>query len=116
MGAMQRFYFRIDNLERAEGDDRELAFTGSSPAAFAAQFQQGLRQPGLFRLWLGKQEDPDAVAPELGACDPGATVEASGSDLHTEAVVTTDLPHAVVAHRLTLLIGGDWTLRDVSQP
>lgn len=113
MGAAQRFYIRIDNLAQAEGEDHEFAFTGASPSTFAEQFQQGLREPDLFTRWRNKQEDPDAVSDELAPCDPQATVEAVGSDLHTDVVITTTLPHQVVAHRLTLLIGPHWTLRDV---
>lgn len=115
MSAIERFYIRIDDLGRAEGEDRDFAFTGSSPASFAEEFQRGLRQRDLFKRWRDKQDDPDAVPDELSPCDPEATVEASGSDLHTDVVVTTDLPHRVVAHRLTLLIGPHWTLRDVSK-
>ncbi len=114
MSATQRFYIRVDNLALAEGEDSEFAFTGSSPAAFAEQFQRGLRQRDLFKHWRDKQEDPDAVPDELSPCDPNAIVEASGSDLHTDVEVSTNLLHRVVAHRLTLLIGPHWTLRDVS--
>ena len=115
MSAPERVYIRIDNLGQAEGEDREFAFTGVSPASFAEQFQRGLRQRDLFNRWRNKQEDPDAVPDELSPSDPDATVEAAGSDLHTDVVVTTNLPHRVVAHRLTLLIGPHWTLRDVSK-
>lgn len=115
MSATERFYIRIDNLGQAEGEDREFAFTGASPASFAEQFQRGLRERDLFNRWRDKQEDPDAVPDELSPSDPDATVEATGSDLHTNVVVTTRLPHRVVAHRLTLLIGPHWTLRDVSK-
>lgn len=114
MSASQRFYIRIDNLAQAEGPDREFAFAGSSPASFAEQFQRGLRQPDLFQRWRAKQEDPDEVPEELAPCDPEAVVKASGSDLHTDVEVTTTLPHRIVSHRLTLLIGPHWTLRDVS--
>lgn len=113
MSATQRYFFRINNLEHAQGEDSELAFNGASPASFAEQFQRGLRQSDLFKRWRDKQEDPDAVPDELSPFDSQATVEAEGSDLHTDVTVTTDLPHQVVAHRLTLLVGRDWTLRDV---
>ncbi len=114
MSATKRFYIRIDNLASAEGEDRDFAFTGASPASFAEQFQRGLREHDLFLRWRNKQEDPDAVSEELAPCDPEAVVQAKGDDLHTDVEITTDLPHQVVAHRLTLLIGPNWTLRDVS--
>lgn len=114
MSGAQRFFIRIDNLAQAEGEDREFAFTGSSPASFAEQFQRGLRERNLFTRWLSKQDDPDAVPDALAPCDPDATVKATGSDLHTDVIITTSLPHQVVSHRLTLLIGPNWTLRDVA--
>ena len=43
-----------------------------------------------------------------------AVVEAHQSDLHCDVKITTSLPHAVLKHRLGLLIGANWTLRDVS--
>lgn len=115
MSATRRFFLRIDNLAEARGDDRDFAFDFTSPAVFAAEFQRSLREPELFQRWRNKQEDPDAVPEELAPCDPQAVVEASGSDLHTEVVVTTTLPHEVIAHRLTLLTGRSWTLRDVRE-
>lgn len=113
MSAAERFYIRVDNLAQAEGEDHEFAFTGSSADSFAEQLQRGLREPDLFARWRDKQDDPDEVSEELAPIDPTATVEATGSDLHTDVVVTTSLPHSIVAHRLSLLIGPHWTLRDV---
>jgi hypothetical protein len=49
----------------------------------------------------------------LGATDPAATVTAKQSDLHVDLVVTTGLPHSLLKHRLSLLVGAHWTLRDV---
>lgn len=109
----ERYYFRIDDLAHAEGEDSELSFTGSSAETFAAEFQDGLRKSALFKRWRDKQDDPDAVPDSLAPSDPNATVTATPANRFTEVVVTTDLPHAVVAHRLTLLIGRHWTLRDV---
>lgn len=109
----ERYYIRIDDLAHAEGEDSELAFTGSSAASFVVEFQHGLREPALFKRWRDKQDDPDAVPDSLAPSDPNATVTATPANRYTEVVVTTDLPHAVVAHRLSLLIGRHWTLRDV---
>ena len=59
------------------------------------------------------QPDPDAIDPALGASDPSATVAAEQHDLHTDVQVVTSLPHVILKHRLDLLIGKHWTLRDV---
>ncbi len=51
--------------------------------------------------------------PALGASDPQATVSVEQADMHTDVLVTTNLPHVVLKHRMDLLIGAHWTLRDV---
>lgn len=112
--SIQRFMFVIDDLPRARGETKELSFHGDSPESFAALFQQALREPALWRRWLAMQPDPDAVDPSLGASDPNAVVEAQQSDVHVSVEVRTTLPHAILQHRLTLLVGRHWTLRDVS--
>ena len=112
--SIQRYMFVIDDLLRARGESSELSFHGDSPESFAALFQQALREPTLWRRWLAMQPDPDAVDQSLGASDPNATVEAHQSDIHVSVDVRTSLPHAIIQHRLTLLVGRHWTLRDVS--
>ncbi|MGH8042673.1 MAG: hypothetical protein ACREPN_11575 [Rudaea sp.] len=109
----QRYYLSIDDLTRARGEFDELSFHGNSPDSFAVLLQSALREPTLWRRWRAMQPDPDAVDPALGASDPQATVSAAQSDMHTDIVVTTSLPHAVLKHRLTLLVGAHWSLRDV---
>jgi hypothetical protein len=109
----QRYYLSIDDLARARGQFSELSFHGNSPDSFATLLQSALREPTLWRRWRAMQPDPDAVDPALGASDPAATVTATQSDLHTDVVVTTNLPHAILKHRLTLLVGAHWSLRDV---
>jgi hypothetical protein len=113
MASRQRFYLGIDDLAHARGSVPSLAFDGDSPERFAAELQSALRTPALFERWLAMQPDPDAVDPGLGATDPSATVDAQPRDLHTDVVVTTLLPHALLRHRLNLLVGAHWTLRDV---
>ncbi|MBX3690199.1 hypothetical protein [Dokdonella sp.] len=114
MGTIQRYEFTIDDLARARGEFKELSFDGDAPESLAALLQQALREPTLWRRWRAMQPDPDAVDPALGASDPNATVEAHQSDIHVRVTICTTLQHAVIAHRLTLLIGRHWTLRDVS--
>ncbi|MDR2011823.1 MAG: hypothetical protein LBQ20_01980 [Rhodanobacter sp.] len=114
MPARQRFIFSIDDLPNARGNSAELSFHDGSPDAFAAQFQEALREPTLWQRWKAMQPDPDAVDPALGMTDAAATVEAQQSDVHVRVILKSSLPHAIIRHRLTLLIGKHWTLRDVS--
>jgi hypothetical protein len=114
MSTVQRYIFSIDDLPRARGESHELSFQGGSPDTFATLLQQSLREPSLWQRWRSMQADPDAVDPTLGANDPAATVEAHQSDVHVMVNVRTSLPHAIIQHRMTLLIGKHWTLRDVS--
>jgi hypothetical protein len=110
----QRFYLGIDDFARARGSVDALSFHGDSPEGFAAQLQAALREPALFERWRALQEDPDAVDPGLGVTDPAATVTARQSDLHVDVIVTTRLAHSILKHRLSLLVGAHWTLRDVT--
>ena len=114
MAGNQRYYLRIDDLSHARGPEPSLAFSGDSPEAFGAELQAALRTPALFDRWRALQEDPDDVPPALGATDAAATVKATpASDLSADVMVTTTLPHAVLRHRLNLLVGSHWSLRDV---
>lgn len=49
----------------------------------------------------------------LGATDPAAQAHARVADLRTDVDLVTDLPMSVVRHRLYLLIGAAWQLRDL---
>jgi hypothetical protein len=109
----QRYFISIENLPKARGESHELSFHGGSPESFASLLQDSLRTPSLWQRWKSMQPDPDEVDPALGVSDPTATVKATQSDLHTDVEVVTSLPHAILKHRLTLLIGKNWTLRDV---
>ncbi len=109
----QRFYISIDDLTRARGEHASLSFTGDSPASLAAALQAALREPALWQRWRDLQDDPDEVDPSTGATDPSASVTGELVDSRGELVVTTSLPHAIVKHRLDLLAGRSWTLRDV---
>ena len=109
----QSFLFVIPDLAQARGKIDSLSFSGTSAESFAGELQAALREPGLWERWRAMQPDPDAVDPALGASDSQATVTARQADLHCDATVTSVLPHAVIKHRLGLLIGSHWTLRDV---
>jgi hypothetical protein len=113
-GSKQCFFIVVPDLKAARGNVDSLSFEGNSSEAFAAQLQAALREPTLWERWKSMQPDPDAVDPQLGASDPAATVVARQADLHCDVQITTVLPHALLKHRLGLLIGSGWTLRDVS--
>lgn len=113
MSQAQRYYLTIDDLANAHGPDPDLAFQGSSPQGFADALQQALREDVLFQRWRAKQPDPDEVDDSLAPVDPNATVTARQDDLHANVEVVTSLPHSILRHRLAILIGQHWKLRDV---
>jgi hypothetical protein len=110
----QRYYLTIPNLGKARGPDPELSFQGASPQSFAEALQEALRQPVLFQRWKARQPDPDEVDQSLAPVDPDATVTAEMHDLHTTVQVVTNLTHFILRHRLFILIGPNWQLRDVA--
>ena len=111
--ARNRYYLSIADLAHARGADNRFSYDGAGPNDFAAALQQALRTDDLFRRWRAAQPDPDAVDAGLGATDPAAGVTASVADLRTDVELTTSLPMSVVRHRLYLLIGSSWQLRDM---
>jgi hypothetical protein len=111
--ARNHYYLSIADLAHARGDDPRFAYDGAGPNDFAAALQQALRDDALFQRWRAAQPDPDAVDGSLGVVDPAAQVTAQVSDLRTDVDLITDLPMSVVRHRLYLLIGAAWQLRDL---
>ena len=120
----QRYFISIENLPKARGESHELSFHGGSPESFASLLEESLRTPSLWQRWKSMQPDPDEVDPALVqhnrrlmdyVSDPAASVKAEQHDLHTDVQVVTSLPHVILKHRLTLLIGKNWTLRDVGK-
>lgn len=109
-----RYYISLPDPENARGKDDAFSFQARGADAFAEELQAALRGDGLFQRWRAAQDDPDAVDPELGVTDPAATVKGSQDDLHIDLVVTTSLPGSVFKHRLRLLAGTQWELRDVT--
>ena len=107
-----RYMIRLPDPERLRGAG-EFAFRSQGADGLAAELQDALRGDGLFERWRAGQEDPDAVDPALGATDPAAVVEGSQHDLHIDLVATTAIPSAVFKHRMRLLAGTAWELRDV---
>lgn len=109
-----RYYLRLPDPAKARGSDAELSFTSEGAEGLAAEFERALREPGLFERWRDRQEDPDAIDPSMGAVDPEASVRGAQHDLAIDLVATTSLPGSVFKHRLRLLAGSAWELRDVT--
>lgn len=108
-----RYLIRLPDPAAARGKDPALSFTANGFAAFAEQLQEALRSTGLFERWRQTQPDPDAVDPALGATDPQAQVEGRREDMSVYLTAVTSLPGEIVRHRLRLLAGSHWELRDV---
>ena len=107
------YYLSIADLAHARGDDPRFSYDGADPRSFGVALQQALHDDALFQRWRAVQPDPDAVDASLGDADPDAQVSAQLADLHTEVDLLTTLPMSVVRHRLYLLIGAAWQLRDL---
>ena len=98
---------------QARGSHPDLAFSADGPDGFAEQLQQALRTDDLFERWAQMQPEPDEVDPLLGATDPQASVTGRLDSLRILLQIRTALPGEVVKHRLHLLAGAHWQLRDV---
>ncbi len=108
-----RYYLSIPDSGalRAAGD---FAFRSQGAEGLAAELQAALREDALFQRWRATQQDPDEVDPALGATDPAATVRGEQHDLKIDLVAVTSIPGAILKHRLRLLAGSGWQLRDVT--
>jgi hypothetical protein len=109
-----RYHISLRHPENARGSDPAFAFRGHGAEALAQDLQEALRSDAMFQRWRGTQDDPDDVDPGLGAKDPAATVQGEQHDLHIDLVAVTTIPGGVLKHRLRLLAGSGWELRDVS--
>lgn len=109
-----RYYLSLPDPELARGSDPAFAFRSQGAEGLAAELQDALRNDVLFQRWRAAQEDPDAIDPSLGATDPAATVQGSQDQLRIDLVATSAIPGSVLRHRLRLLAGSGWQLRDVT--
>lgn len=107
-----RYLIRLPDPERLSGSG-DFAFRSQGAAGLAAELQDALRGDGLYERWRAAQDDPESVDPALGATDPAAVVEGNQHDLHIDLVASTAIPGTVFKHRMRLLAGGAWELRDV---
>jgi len=110
-----RYYLSLPDPQKARGSDAAWSFSAQGPDEFARQLQDALRSDALFQRWRAAQDEPDAVDPALGATDAAATVEGQQDDLHIDLIAITTIPGSILRHRLQLLAGHAWELRDVSR-
>lgn len=109
-----RYYLSLRDPKQARGSEPSLAFDAQGAEEYARQLEAALRTDRLFQRWRAMQEDPDAVDASLGVTDPDAKVEGRQDDLHIDLIAVTSIPGSVLRHRLRLLAGSAWELRDVS--
>ena len=109
---MTRYFISLPDPEKARGNEA-WSFKSHSAEGFAEELQNALRNGNLFQSWLATQDDPDGIDPTLAATDPNAQVSGKMDDLHIDLEVLTTLPGDAFKHRLRLLAGSHWQLRDV---
>jgi hypothetical protein len=109
-----KYYLRLPDPAKARGSEPELAFRSVGAEGMAEELEAALRGTQLFDRWRAMQDDPDAVDPGMGVVDPDASVSGKQHDLSVDLVATTSLPGAVFKHRLRILAGSGWELRDVT--
>ncbi len=107
-----RYYITLPDPSKARGG--EFGFTAHGAQGFADELQASLRGSGVYRSWLAKQDDPDDIDPRLAATDESATVTGAQHDLHVDLVVDTNINGDALKHRMRLLAGHAWQLRDVT--
>lgn len=108
-----RYYISLPDPQKARGGN-EFSFSSQGAEGFAQELQDALRNDTLFERWRAEQDDPDGVDAALGATDPGAIVTGKQQDLHIDLIATTSISGTVFKHRLRLLAGSAWELRDVT--
>jgi hypothetical protein len=98
---------------KARGNDPAVSFSAHGAAAFAEQLQSALADPAWFERWRALQPDPDEVDPSMGITDPSARVSGEQHDLRINLVATTTIPGDILKHRMHVLAGHHWELRNV---
>ncbi|WP_058833490.1 hypothetical protein [Luteimonas abyssi] len=109
---MATYDIRIPDPEAARAGG-PFAFRSQSAGGMADELQAALAGDGLFERWRLSQDEPDEVDPALGVVDAGASVQGEQRDMAFDLTATTSLPGEIVRHRLRLLAGGAWELRNV---
>lgn len=111
---MSHYYITLPDPSAARGNDPALAFRSNGADGFASELQDALADRNLFDRWKMKQDDPEAVDDSMAATDPSATVKGAQHDLKIDLEVNTTLPSQILRHRLRVLAGNHWQLRDVT--
>ncbi|KGQ18059.1 hypothetical protein LF41_1413 [Lysobacter dokdonensis DS-58] len=111
---MTRYYLSLPDPKAARGSDANTSFKANGADGFASELQEALRSTQLFERWRGQQDDPDDIDQALAATDPNASVTGEQHDLRIDLVANTTLPASILRHRLRLLAGDGWQLRDVA--
>ena len=109
-----RYYITIPDGALARGTDADLSFRSTGSQGLAQELQDALTGDALFEKWRARQPDPDEVDMSLAAVDPAATVQGEQDSLKIDLVVNTSIPGNVLKHRLRMLAGSHWELRDVT--
>ncbi|NYZ61532.1 hypothetical protein [Luteimonas deserti] len=107
-----RYLIRIPNTDKARASGTH-ALRSQGPDGIASEIGDALRGESLFVRWRDAQPEPDDVDPALGVVDPAAQVTGTARDLGIDLVVDTTISSTVLKHRLQLLAGSAWELRDV---
>ncbi|MET0327519.1 MAG: hypothetical protein ABW163_01980 [Luteimonas sp.] len=107
-----RYLIRLPEPEKARSSG-EHAIRAQGAAGIASELEDALRGDALFARWRNQQPDPDEVDEALGVTDPAAQVTGEDRDLGVDLVVNTSISSTVLKHRLRLLAGNAWELRDV---
>lgn len=109
---MATYHIRIPDTSRLDQAGR-YALASRGPDGIAGEIQDALRGTALFERWRLDQEEPDEVDPAFGVVDAQATASARQRNLGVDLVLETTIPGEVLRHRLGLLAGSAWQLRDV---
>ena len=110
---MPRYRIHLPDPARARGPEPSMSFQSVGADGFAEELQHALVHDALFERWRAQQSEPDEVEPTLGATDPDARVTGEQKEKRVELTIQTPLPGEVLKHRLRLLAGAHWELRDV---
>ena len=109
-----RYYITLPDGAKARGSEPSLAFHAHSAEGFAEELQNALTGGALFERWRAMQDDPDEVDPSLAAVDPDTSVVGEQDHMRINLIVLSRIPGTVLKHRLRLLAGQAWELRDVT--
>jgi len=109
-----RYHITLPDPELARGPEPSLSFTASGADAFAAELRAALADPSWIARWRALQDDPEEIDPAVLVLDPAASVGGAQRSLKIDLTVVTALPGSLLRHRMGLLAGNNWQLRDVT--